>query len=78
MVIHHGTNDELALTPGAERMGQRLLELQYRYDMTTFLGYEHFTQAIVDEWADGAHFLNLYAAPRKSTRGDLQGRRRRW
>ncbi|MGH8561318.1 MAG: PKD domain-containing protein, partial [Nevskiales bacterium] len=52
IVIHHGSNDELALTPGAERMGLRLLELGYRYDMTTFLGYEHFTQAIVDEWAD--------------------------
>jgi cephalosporin-C deacetylase-like acetyl esterase len=63
LVIHHGSNDELALTPGAERMGQRLLELQYRYDMTTFLGYEHFTQAIVDEWRDGAAFLNLYARP---------------
>ncbi|MGH8481567.1 MAG: hypothetical protein ACRES8_03815, partial [Nevskiaceae bacterium] len=63
LVIHHGSNDELALTPGAERMGQRLLELQYRYDMTTFLGYEHFTQAIVDEWADGARYLNLHQRP---------------
>lgn len=63
LVIHHGSNDELALTPGAERMGLRLLELQYQYDMTTFLGYEHFTQAIVDEWADGARYLNLHARP---------------
>lgn len=63
LTIHHGTNDELALTPGALRMGQRLLELQYRYDATTFLGYEHFTQAIVDEWRDGAVFMNQYARP---------------
>lgn len=63
ITIHHGSNDELALTPGAARMGQRLLELQYRYDATTFLGYEHFTQAIVDEWRDGARYLNLHARP---------------
>ncbi len=63
LVIHHGTNDELALTPGAVRMGQRLLELGYRHDMTLFLGYEHFTQAIVDEWADGAFYLNQFRAP---------------
>jgi hypothetical protein len=70
IIIHHGSNDELALTPGAERMGLRLLELGYRYDMTTFLGYEHFTQAIVDEWADGAVYLNRFtrkANPREVT-----------
>jgi dienelactone hydrolase len=63
LVIHHGTNDELALTPGAVRMGERLLTLGYRHDLTLFLGYEHFTQAIVDEWADGAAFLQRYARP---------------
>jgi glycerophosphoryl diester phosphodiesterase len=63
ITIHHGSNDELALTPGALRMGARLAELQYRYDATTFLGYEHFTQAIVDEWRDGARYLNLHERP---------------
>jgi hypothetical protein len=63
ITIHHGTNDELALTPGAARMGARLAELQYRYDATTFLGYEHFTQAIMDEWRDGARYLNLHERP---------------
>ncbi|MEN8720837.1 MAG: hypothetical protein ABF296_11310 [Oceanococcaceae bacterium] len=63
LVIHHGSNDELALTPGATRMGLRLLELGYRFDMTTFLGYEHFTQAIVDEWADGAAYLHRFRTP---------------
>lgn len=63
LTIHHGTNDELALTPGALRMTQRLAELGYRHDLTLFLGYEHFTQAIMDEWADGAHYLNLFERP---------------
>lgn len=63
ITIHHGTNDELALTPGALRMGALLAELQYQYDATTFLGYEHFTQAIIDEWRDGARYLNLHARP---------------
>ena len=61
--INHGTNDELALTPGAQRMGERLLELGYRYDMMSLLGYEHFTQAIMDEWADGAQYINRFARP---------------
>jgi dienelactone hydrolase len=63
ITIHHGTNDQLALTPGALRMGLRLAELGYRHDMTLFAGYEHFTQAIVDEWADGAAYLRQFAVP---------------
>lgn len=63
ITIHHGSNDELALTPGALRMGARLLALGYRHDMTIFAGYEHFTQAIVDEWADGAAYLQQFARP---------------
>lgn len=65
LVIHHGSNDELALTPGATRMGLRLLELGYRHDMTTFAGYEHFTQAIVDEWADGVAYLHRFRTPER-------------
>ena len=63
LTIHHGTNDELALTPGALRMAERLAGLGYRHDLTLFLGYEHFTQAIVDEWADGARYLNQFERP---------------
>jgi hypothetical protein len=44
-------------------MALRMRELGYRYDMTTFLGYEHYTQAIVDEWADGTDYLNRFASP---------------
>lgn len=63
LTIHHGSNDELALTPGALRMAERLLTLGYRHDATTFLGYEHFTQAIVDEWADGVAYLHQFVTP---------------
>ena len=70
LVIHHGTNDELVPVTGVQRMGVRLAELGYRYDLTTFAGYEHFTQAIIDEWADGAAYLNNFerdANPRTIT-----------
>lgn len=63
ITIHHGSNDELALTPGALRMGLRMAELGYRHDMTIFAGYEHFTQAIVDEWADGAAYFHQFTTP---------------
>jgi hypothetical protein len=63
IVIHHGSNDELALTPGALRMGLRMAELGYRHDMTIFAGYEHFVQAIVDEWADGAAYFHQFTTP---------------
>jgi dienelactone hydrolase len=56
-VIDHGTNDELALNPQVERMALKLTELGYEHRFTRYLGYEHFTQAIVDEWADGAAYL---------------------
>jgi enterochelin esterase-like enzyme len=55
--IDHGTNDELALNPQVERMAARLTELGYEHRFTRYLGYEHFTQAAVDEWADGAAWL---------------------
>ena len=58
ITIHHGTDDELVPISGVQRMAARLATLGYRYDSTTFLGYEHFSQAIVDEWADGAAYLH--------------------
>lgn len=57
LVINHGSDDQLAPISGVQRMGARLAELGYRYDLTTFDGYEHYTQAIVDEWADGTKYL---------------------
>lgn len=61
--IHHGSNDELVPSPGIERFGIRLLELGYRYDLLTFPGYEHFSQAAVDEWAEGARFMHRFVSP---------------
>ena len=64
LTIHHGTNDELVPITGVQRMGVRLAELGYRYDLTMFTGYEHYTQAIIDEWADGAAYLNRFTRVR--------------
>jgi poly(3-hydroxybutyrate) depolymerase len=63
LVIHHGTNDELVPVTGVERFGLRLQELGYRYDLQLFAGYEHYTQAIVDEWRDGSFYLNKFTRP---------------
>jgi dienelactone hydrolase len=57
LVIHHGSNDQLVPVTGVTRFGARLAELGYRHELTIFHGYEHFTQAIVDEWSDGADYL---------------------
>ena len=57
LTIHHGTNDELVPVSGIERIAARLTELGYAHDVTLFAGYEHYTQAIVDEWADGTEYL---------------------
>lgn len=68
--IDHGTNDELALNPQIERTAARLTELGYAHRFTRFLGYEHFTQAIMDEWADGAAYLAQHVVdpdPRRVT-----------
>ena len=63
IAIHHGTNDELAIPPQVYIAANRLRDLGYRYDFLSFLGYEHFTQAIVDEWVDGAEYLNKFRNP---------------
>lgn len=59
--IHHGTNDELVPLPGVERMADRLVELGYRSDYLRFPGYEHFTQAAVDEWTEGARYMQRFS-----------------
>ena len=58
--IDHGTDDELVPISGIERMAARLTELGYEHRLTRFLGYEHFSQAIMDEWADGADYLDRF------------------
>jgi hypothetical protein len=61
IVIHHGSNDELVPITGVQRMGLQMAQLGYRYQLSMFFGYEHYTQAIIDEWADGADYLNHFA-----------------
>ena len=58
--IDHGTNDELVPITGIERMAEALTRLGYQHRLTRFLGYEHFSQAAVDEWADGAAYLDRF------------------
>ncbi len=69
LVIHHGTNDELVPVSGIERIGARLTELGYRHEVQVFAGYEHYTQAIVDEWADGVD--RLYSRTRERDPRDV-------
>lgn len=57
LAVHHGTNDQLVPVSGIARVGARLTELGYAHDLTLFDGYEHYTQAVVDEWADGTGYL---------------------
>ena len=59
--IHHGTNDELVPVTGVERFAVRLTELGYRHDYLRFIGYEHFSQAGVDEWEEGARYMQRFA-----------------
>ncbi len=57
-VIHHGTDDELVPVTGVERVAARFAELGYQHRFYRFLGYEHYTQAVVDEWKEGARYLD--------------------
>jgi hypothetical protein len=70
LAIHHGTTDYLVPITGLLRVGERLTGLGYRHDLLTFIGYEHFTQAIIDEWRDGADYMAQFRAvenPRRIT-----------
>ena len=61
--IDHGTNDELVPISGVQLQAARLVELGYRVQMQTFPGYEHFTQAALDEYAEGSRYLQRFRAP---------------
>ena len=63
VAIHHGTDDELVPVTGILRMAARLTELGYRHELMLFDGYEHFTQAITDEWHAGAAYIHRFRAP---------------
>lgn len=57
LVIDHGTDDEFVPISGVERIAARLTQLGYRHRLDRFVGYEHYTQAVMDEWADGTDYL---------------------
>ncbi len=63
IAFDHGTDDELVPLPQIERMAARLTELGYEHRLTRFLGYEHFTQAIMEEWRDGTEYLVRHRLP---------------
>jgi len=61
--IDHGSNDELVPVTGVQSMALRMVELGHRVEMQTFPGYEHFSQAALDEWTSGANYLQRWTAP---------------
>lgn len=63
IAIDHGTDDELVPLPQIERMSARLTELGYEHRLTRFVGYEHFTQAAMEEWSDGTRYQASHVLP---------------
>ncbi|MGB1557025.1 MAG: hypothetical protein ACPHCJ_04510, partial [Oceanococcaceae bacterium] len=70
IVIHHGAIDELVPWVSIFPVATTLNQLGYRHRMDTFPGYEHYTHAITDEWAEGTRYLAQFqreARPRHIT-----------
>ncbi|MGJ8670277.1 MAG: hypothetical protein ACSHXK_12365 [Oceanococcus sp.] len=70
IVIHHGAVDELVPWATIFPVATTLNGLGYRHRMDTFPTYEHYTQAITDEWAEGTRYLAQFereARPRHIT-----------
>ena len=63
VVIHHGLIDELVPWVTIEPVALTLQELGYRHRMDTLPAYEHYTQAITDEWAEGTRYLARFSRP---------------
>ncbi len=72
LVIQHGSFDELVPWVSIAPVATTLQELGYRYQFDTFPGYEHYTQAIIDEWADGTRYLDRQALPENPRRISYQ------
>lgn len=70
IVIHHGLIDELVPWVSIEPVALTLNQLGYRHRMDTLPAYEHYTQAITDEWAEGTRYLAAFKrnpSPRQVT-----------
>lgn len=61
--IDHGAQDELVPITGLQQLSLKMRDLGYRYTMNTFVAAEHYTQAILDEWAGGARYLDSFRTP---------------
>jgi predicted esterase len=57
LLMWEGTNDELVPLAGTLQYDKRLDELGYRYTQRLLIGYDHFLESTVDEWAEGRDFL---------------------
>jgi len=57
IMIWHGTNDELVPAEGPQIQARRLDSLDYRYEMDTFPGYDHFAFAFFDNFTAPTAFL---------------------
>jgi MYXO-CTERM domain-containing protein len=58
ILIWHGTNDELVPADGPQLVARRLDALNYRYEIDTFPGYDHFAFAIADNYTRPTAFLD--------------------
>ncbi|HEX5271550.1 MAG TPA: dienelactone hydrolase family protein, partial [Gemmataceae bacterium] len=58
ILIWHGTNDELVPADGPQLMARRLDALNYRYEIDTFPGYDHFAFASADNYDFPTQFLD--------------------
>ncbi len=68
MAIYQGAIDELVPVSGVTVQVNRLQELGYRYRYYLFPTYEHYTHPIVDEWAEGARYLDRFRRDRNPAR----------
>lgn len=58
LAMYYAGGDELAPFGGGVRQHERLVELGYPHRFYAFPGYEHFTFPVLDQWAEGARYLD--------------------
>lgn len=60
VVVFQPAADELVPTTGVTGQVERLVELGYRHRYYVFPTYDHSGPGIVDEWAEGARYLDRF------------------
>ncbi len=58
--IFHGTDDELVPVSGVTTMAARFFQQGLRFRYYLFPGYEHYTFAVMDQWAEGSAYLESF------------------